>query len=76
MKGMICCMGAAFLCGAGLLMQRQKRAMAVSVIVGAYGPTSVFLAGKIPGRSAGYLAAGLLVLLAAAIVWGLWHRGK
>lgn len=70
------CFLAAFLCGAGLLIQRQKRAVAVSIIGGADGPTSVFLAGKVPDNSGGYIAAGLLVLLVAAIVWGLRHRGK
>ena len=54
---------------------KEKAAMAVSIIGGADGPTSVFLAGKIPsGRNIAAAAAGVILLL--LIVWLIWKIRK
>ncbi len=54
-------------CGIGL---RGKGSTAVSVIGGADGPTSVFIAGKTGTNSAWYLIiTGIILLVAATFVW-------
>lgn len=58
-----------------IMSWKQKAAMAVSIIGGADGPTSVFLAGKIPsGRNIAAAAAGVVLLL--LIVWLIWKMRK
>ena len=47
----------------------QKRAMAVSIIGGADGPTSVFLAGKVGG--AVFLGTYILWILVVALIVGI-----
>lgn len=75
-----------FLCGAAALIiltrlirlalnWKQKAAMTVSIIGGADGPTSVFLAGKIPaGYNIASAAAGVVLLL--LIAWLIWKIRK
>lgn len=55
------------ICGMGFWL---KKAGAVSIIGGADGPTSVFVAGKISDPTAyGVIAIGVVLLLAAGICW-------
>lgn len=54
-------------------VKRNKAATSVTVIGGADGPTSVFLAGKIPDRSVTVaVAAGIILVL--LIIFFIWHR--
>lgn len=63
----------ALLIAAGI-NQKTKKAVSVSIIGGADGPTSVFLAGKVGGDFAvGLMIAGV-VLMAAGIVW--WYSKR
>ncbi|MDO5574102.1 MAG: oxaloacetate decarboxylase [bacterium] len=79
MKKMTGCMLAVIalaLIGAGIYM-KSKAAVAVSIIGGADGPTSIFLAGKVPviGGTV-ILTAGVVVLAAIAVVVILRRRKK
>lgn len=65
----------ALLIAAGI-NQKTKKAVSVSIIGGADGPTSVFLAGKVGGDFAvGLIIAGV-VLMAAGIVWWWYSKRK
>lgn len=59
----------------GIYHWKKKSAMAVSIIGGADGPTSVFLAGKVP--SGIYMAeavCGGLILLGLAVLFLIWKK--
>ena len=58
---------------AGIWMQHKKRSTSISIIGGADGPTSIYIAGKIDGTS--LLIPGIL-LLAAGIVAAVLLRKK
>ena len=61
----------------GIYHWKQKSAMAISIIGGADGPTSVFLAGKVPaGLHLGTAICGAVVLLAVIVAFFLWRRHK
>lgn len=66
------------ICSLFFSLKRNKAATSVTVIGGADGPTSVFLAGKIPDRSViGAVAAGIiLILLVALFIWYRTHKNK
>ena len=58
-----------------ILHWKRKAAAAVSIIGGADGPTSIFIAGKIPARSTvAAVAAGIALLL--LVVFLIWKIGK
>lgn len=66
------------ICSLFFSVKRNKAATSVTVIGGADGPTSVFLAGKIPDRSVTVaVAAGIiLVLLIIFFIWRRRHKSK
>ncbi|NLL78796.1 MAG: sodium ion-translocating decarboxylase subunit beta [Clostridiales bacterium] len=67
--------GAGLVLGALSLSFWHKKAVAVSIIGGADGPTSVFLAGKIGGNvTAGLGIVAVVCLMAAGIVWFFWKK--
>lgn len=75
-------LGAAALAGGlGIHFHRwgHKAAVSVFIIGGSDGPTSVFLAGKLPStHHLGFAAGGLavLILLAVLFVWSRHKKGK
>lgn len=57
----------------GVYHWKRKSAMAVSIIGGADGPTSVFIAGKIPsGFYAGTALCGVVILIALVTAFLIW----
>ena len=61
----------------GIYHWKHKSAMAISIIGGADGPTSVFLAGKVPaGLHLGTAICGAVVLLAVIVAFFIWRRHK
>ena len=54
---------------------KMSEQYAISVIGGADGPTSIFIAGKI-GASDIFLAAGVICLLVAFVVWLVNRKNK
>lgn len=73
--GVVAALAALWQVISGVFHWKRKSAMAFSVIGGADGPTSVFLAGKIPagiylGRA--FIGAIILVVLVTAFV--IWKR--
>lgn len=64
--------------GYGILRWKSKRAVSVSIIGGADGPTAVFLAGRLPDRSFVYaVAAGIILLvLAGCLIWKMRQKRK
>lgn len=70
----------AFLIGIGVAIKafiKGKAAMSVSIIGGADGPTSVFVAGKI-GRGTPWalIGGGAVILVLAACLWGFLRSRK
>lgn len=61
----------------GLWHWKRKSAMAVSVIGGADGPTSIFIAGKVSsGLYMGMALCSVVILLIAVIVFLIWRRKR
>lgn len=61
----------------GLYHWKRKSAMAISVIGGADGPTSIFVAGKISsGLYMGMALCSALILLIAAIGFLIWWQKR
>lgn len=61
----------------GALKWKGKRAAAISIIGGADGPTSIFLAGKVGDLySVGAGAAGVVLLLILGIWFFICRKGK
>ena len=61
----------------GIYHWKQKSAMAISIIGGADGPTSVFIAGKVPaGLHLGTAICGAVVLIAVIVAFLIWRRRK
>ncbi|MBO5303099.1 MAG: oxaloacetate decarboxylase [Lachnospiraceae bacterium] len=59
----------------GGIIVKQKEAVSVSIIGGADGPTSVFLAGKVGNAASGIgIAAGVVFIVAAVLL--LFKKGK
>ena len=59
----------------GIYHWKQKSAMAISVIGGADGPTSVFIAGKVPaGLYLGSVVCGAVILIALIVAFLIWKR--
>ena len=66
-KIMSCLLGVMLIC-TGIWMKRKK-AMSIAIIGGADGPTSVFIAGKVPDSAGvGLEAVGILLLL-LFLIW-------
>lgn len=58
------------------IVTKAKKAVAVSIIGGADGPTSVFLAGKVGADiSIGLITTGIILVVLAIIIW-LRKRGR
>lgn len=53
----------------------RKDAVAVSIIGGADGPTSVFVAGKVSdGMIAGYIIVGAVLVILGILLYRKWHK--
>ncbi|MBQ6788362.1 MAG: oxaloacetate decarboxylase [Lachnospiraceae bacterium] len=58
------------------VVSKAKKAVAISIIGGADGPTSVFLAGKVgTGASVSLIIVGVILIAITIILW-MRKRGK
>lgn len=71
-KRIICVLGLAAVClGGAAAVMKRKWTMSISLIGGADGPTSVFIAGKFgDGVIMGVLIGGILILAALGLIFG------
>lgn len=68
LAGVIGILGAVI--AAGGFYMKNSTGVVVSVIGGADGPTSIFLAGKLgSGLGLGIIGVGLILIVAAALIW-------